>query len=87
MYIYSGGEPLVRKNDLVKLAEEHRDCVFLAFTNTTLVDEEFTKKLGELGNFGLAISVEGFEEETDMRRGKGTYKKVMEAMDLLKKEV
>ncbi len=44
------------------------------------------KKLGEIGNFGLAISVEGFEEETDMRRGKGTYNKVIKAMDLLKKK-
>ena len=86
MYIFSGGEPLVRKDDLIKLAEKHKDCSFLSFTNATLVDEEFAKKLGELGNFGLAISVEGFEEETDMRRGKGTYNKVMEAMDLLKKE-
>ena len=59
MYIFSGGEPLVRKNDLIKLAEEHSDCAFLSFTNATLVDEEFAKKLGELGNFGLAISVEG----------------------------
>ncbi|SHD77732.1 radical SAM protein [Schnuerera ultunensis] len=86
MYIFSGGEPLVRKKDLVKLAKEHSDCSFLSFTNATLVDEEFAKTLGELGNFGLAISIEGFEEETDMRRGEGTYNKVMEAMDLLKKE-
>lgn len=86
MYIFSGGEPLVRKNDLVKLAETHSDCSFLSFTNATLVDEEFAKKLGELGNFGLAISVEGFEDTTDMRRGKGTFEKVMHAMDLLKKE-
>ncbi|MBU5440068.1 radical SAM protein [Tissierella sp. MSJ-40] len=86
MYIYSGGEPLVRKEDLIKLAEKHNDCSFLSFTNATLVDENFAKKLGELGNFGLAISVEGFENETDMRRGKGTYNKVMEAMDLLKRE-
>ncbi|HLR35494.1 MAG TPA: radical SAM protein [Tissierellales bacterium] len=86
MYIYSGGEPLVRKDDLIKLAETHDDCSFLSFTNATLVDEEFAKKLGELGNFGLAISVEGFEDETDMRRGNGTYEKVIEAMDLLKKE-
>lgn len=86
MYIFSGGEPLVRKNDLVKLAETHSDCSFLSFTNATLVDEEFAKKLGELGNFGLAISVEGFEDTTDMRRGKGTFDKVMHAMDLLKKE-
>lgn len=86
MYIYSGGEPLVRKDDLIKLAEKHDDCAFLSFTNATLVDEEFAKKLGELGNFGLAISIEGNEEETDMRRGKGTYQKVMKAMDLLQKE-
>lgn len=86
MYIYSGGEPLVRKDDLIKLAEKHKDCFFLSFTNATLVDESFAKKLGQLGNFGLAISVEGFEEETDMRRGKGTYKRVIDAMDLLKEE-
>ena len=86
MYIFSGGEPLVRKDYLIKLAEKHKDCFFLSFTNGTLVDEKFAKRLGELGNFGLAISVEGFEEQTDMRRGKGTYNKVMEAMDLLKKE-
>ncbi|MBZ2175306.1 radical SAM protein [Schnuerera sp. xch1] len=86
MYIFSGGEPLVRKRELIELAKEHSDCMFLAFTNATLVDEGFAKELGEIGNFGLAISVEGFEEDTDMRRGKGTYAKVMEAMDFLKEE-
>lgn len=86
MYIFSGGEPLIRKNDLISIAEKHDDCMFLAFTNGTLVDESFAKELARVGNFALAISIEGFEEETDMRRGKGTYKKVMEAMDILKKE-
>ncbi len=86
MYIYSGGEPLVRKDDLISLAEKHNDCMFLAFTNATLVDEDFAAKLKQVGNFLLAISVEGFEAETDMRRGKGTYQKVMKAMDILKKE-
>lgn len=86
MYLYSGGEPLVRKDDLIKLAEEHDDCFFLSFTNATLVDKQFAKRLGKLGNFGLAISIEGFEEETDMRRGKGTYKRTMKAMDLLRAE-
>ncbi|EOC99926.1 radical SAM protein [Caldisalinibacter kiritimatiensis] len=86
MYIFSGGEPLVRKEDLIKLAEKHDDCMFLAFTNGTLVDEKFAKDLARVGNFALAISVEGFEEETDMRRGEGTYQRVMKSMDLLKKE-
>jgi MoaA/NifB/PqqE/SkfB family radical SAM enzyme len=85
MYIYSGGEPLVRKADIIKLAEAHDDCMFLAFTNATLVDEKFAKDLERVGNFMLAISVEGFESETDMRRGNGTYSKVIEAMDILKK--
>ena len=35
-------------------------------------------------NFVPAISVEGFEEATDCRRGNGTYQKVVHAMDLLK---
>jgi len=86
MYIYSCGEPLVRKDDLIKLAEVHDDCMFLSFTNATLVDEEFAKELARVGNLLLAISVEGFEEETDMRRGKGTFQKVMKAMDYLKAE-
>jgi len=33
-----------------------------------------------------AISIEGFEEATDSRRGKGTYQKVVEAMKLLKRK-
>lgn len=85
MYLYSGGEPLVRRNDLIKLAEKHDDCMFLAFTNATLVDEEYAKELSRVGNFVLAISIEGYEKETDLRRGTGTYAKVIEAMNLLKK--
>ena len=84
MYIFSGGEPLVRKKDLVKLAEKYNDCMFLAFTNATLVDDDFAEDLKRVGNFTLAISVEGSESETDMRRGAGTYQKVMQAMDILK---
>lgn len=83
MYIYSGGEPLIRKKDLVRLARKHNDCMFLAFTNATLVDEELASDFAQAGNFALAISVEGFEEETDMRRGQGTYQKVIQAMDIL----
>ena len=30
MYIYTGGEPLVRKNDLIKICEMHPDCEFLS---------------------------------------------------------
>lgn len=84
MYIYSGGEPLVRKDDIIKLCEKHGDCSFLAFTNATLIDNKFADDMLRVKNFVPAISVEGFEEETDFRRGKGTYKSVVKAMKILK---
>ena len=84
MFIYSGGEPLVRKKDIIRLCEEHKDCMFLAFTNGTLIDEAFADEMLRVKNFIPAISIEGFEEETDARRGKGTYQRVIHAMDLLK---
>ena len=85
-YIFSGGEPLVCKDTVLRLCKEHQDCVFLAFTNGTLVNEAFAKKMHGVGNFALAFSIEGYEKETDMRRGNGTYQAVIRAMDLLKKE-
>ena len=86
MFIFSGGEPLVRKKDIIKLCEKHTDCYFLAFTNGTLIDEAFADDMLRVGNFAPAISVEGYEEETDMRRGKGTFKAVMKAMEILKRK-
>ncbi len=83
LYIYTGGEPLVRKKDLIKLCEKHDDCVFLCFTNATLIDEEFADEMLRVKNFVPAISLEGNEEATDGRRGKGTYQKVKNAMKLL----
>lgn len=83
-YLYSGGEPLVRKADIIRLCEAHPDCQFTAFTNGTLIDEAFADDLLRVKNFIPAISVEGFEEDTDFRRGKGTFKKVEEAMAILK---
>ena len=84
VYIYSGGEPLVRKNDLIRLCEKHSDCAFLAFTNGTLIDDAFADEMLRVKNFVPAISIEGFEEATDFRRGKGTYQKVIAAMERLK---
>ena len=83
-YMFTGGEPLVRKDDLVRLAEKHSDCMFLSFTNGTLVDQKFCDDLKRVGNFALALSVEGEPEVNDSRRGNGVYDKVMKAMDLLK---
>ena len=83
-YMMTGGEPMVRKKDIIELCRKHNDCVFFAYTNGTLVDEALCKQMQEVGNLFLALSVEGEPDVNDMRRGEGVYNKVMHAMDLLK---
>jgi MoaA/NifB/PqqE/SkfB family radical SAM enzyme len=84
VYLFTGGEPLVRKDDIIRLCEKHNDCVFSTFTNGTLIDEKFADEMLRVKNFMPAISLEGMEEATDSRRGKGTFAKVIRAMDLLR---
>lgn len=83
-YVISGGEPLVRKNDIIKLAKKHQDSVFHIYTNGTLIDDDFAKQCVEASNITFAISIDGFEESTDYRRGKGTFQKIMKAADILR---
>ncbi len=84
VYIYTGGEPLIRKADLIELCERHPDCAFLCFTNATLIDEAFCDELSRVMNFVPAISAEGDRVATDSRRGEGTYGQVSHAMSLLR---
>ncbi len=84
----SGGEPFIyesRGKNLLDLAERHLDEFFLVYTNGTLIDEETAARLARLGNVTPAISVEGYEAETDDRRGKGVHKKVLQAFDRLRR--
>jgi len=83
-FLFSGGEPLVRKKDIIELCRKHDDCVFLAFTNGVLIDEDFADAMLEVQNFVPAISIEGTEEATDSRRGKGCYQAVVKAMEILR---
>ncbi len=83
-YLFSGGEPLVQRDDIIKLCEEHRDCYFLSFTNGTLVDDKFCEDMRRVANLTLAFSIEGDEPSTDMRRGEGTYAKVVAAMERMR---
>lgn len=84
LYMFTGGEPLIRKKDIIRLCEENPDCAFLAYTNGHLVDEKLCDDIIRVGNFALALSIEGDEESTDERRGEGNYQKVVSAMKLLK---
>lgn len=85
MFLLTGGEPMVRKKDVFKLAKEHNDCEFGIFTNSTFIDEEVCKECVSLGNIIFFLSIEGTEATNDARRGDGHYQTVLKAMDLLHK--
>jgi len=78
-----GGEPFIRK-DMWEIYARHEDVFFQVFTNGTLVDKEAARNLAKVGNVLVIFSVEGFEGETDARRGKGVFRRVMQAMDDLR---
>lgn len=83
--VLSGGEPYLLKDTLLRLFAKHDDMFFLTFTNGTRFDEPLVKALAGLGNVAPAISVEGYREQTDNRRGNGVHDQVLAAMELLKK--
>ena len=82
----SGGEPFLRERadrTISRLAERFPNHGFLVYTNGTMIDEAIAVRLGKLGNVFPAISVEGFEHQTDARRGQGTATKNRLARELL----
>jgi MoaA/NifB/PqqE/SkfB family radical SAM enzyme len=82
-FVITGGEPTVWPH-LFDFLERHNDSFFQIYTNGQVINDKFAKRLAELGNAVPCISIEGFKKETEERRGKGTWKKIMDAMDALR---
>ncbi|HHU81770.1 MAG TPA: radical SAM protein [Firmicutes bacterium] len=83
-YVISGGEPFFYR-PLWDILAKHHDCYFLIYTNGTLIDEETAEKIARLGHIAPAISIEGKENETDFRRGEGTFRRLLTAFTNLRK--
>ncbi|GAG96337.1 unnamed protein product, partial [marine sediment metagenome] len=81
-FVITGGEPFCWGN-FYDFLERHNDSFFQVYTNGQLIDDRVAKRLAELGNAVPCISVEGFEKETDRRRGKGAWARIMKSMDVL----
>jgi MoaA/NifB/PqqE/SkfB family radical SAM enzyme len=83
LVLVTGGEPFLRK-DLFDLFEKQEDTIFQIYTNATLIDEKMVERFVALGNVVPAISLEGLEDETDKRRGKGQFARISKVMDWLR---
>ncbi len=83
--LIAGGEPFARSK-LLDITKSFPKVIFPIFTNGLLINDETIKKLKKQRNVIPIISIEGFESETDNRRGKGVYKKTQVIMKKMKKD-
>ena len=81
----SGGEPFMR-DDLFEILEYSRKFEDIVITtNGTLIDEKVCEQLSKFPNIKLSISLDGMAETHDsFRRKKGTFRKVIDTLALLK---
>lgn len=82
--VLAGGEPLLRKDVLLK-ATKYREILFPVFTNGTMLDDDYLKLFDENRNLVPILSIEGDEETTDSRRGEGVYSKLIDSMESMRK--
>jgi MoaA/NifB/PqqE/SkfB family radical SAM enzyme len=85
-FVISGGEPTLYKSEnktILDLAEKWNDCFFLMYTNGTLINKDMASRMADSGNITPAITVEGYQAETDERRGRGVYQRIIKAKDNL----
>lgn len=80
----TGGEPFLYPY-LKDVIRNNPDYYFLIFTNGLHISDKLLSDYDRIGNFAVLLSLEGYEEETDRRRGLGVFKKVLESAQLLKK--
>ncbi len=83
-FVIAGGEPFLRPV-LLDIMKEYPEIVFLVFTNGTLIDEKMIDSFKKQKNVVPMISLEGNREETDERRGQGTFDQLVQTMVQLRK--
>ena len=82
--VIAGGEPLVRLDEILRIARAHPEILFPVFTNGLLIDDAVATKIAACRNIVPVISFEGFREETDSRRGSGVYDRLLAVTARLK---
>lgn len=82
LVMIAGGEPLTRP-EILDVTRRFPSIVFPLFTNGLLLDERLVKELRRQRHVVPVISLDGFELETDERRGHGVYDRARQAIERL----
>jgi MoaA/NifB/PqqE/SkfB family radical SAM enzyme len=81
--VLAGGEPLVRPN-ILDLSKKSPEIMFMMFTNGLLMNDEVLRKIAKNKNVVPLLSLEGYQVDTDGRRGTGVYSILLKSIDKLK---
>jgi MoaA/NifB/PqqE/SkfB family radical SAM enzyme len=82
--VLAGGEPLMRPN-VLSLSEKTPEIMFLMFTNGLLLNDQVLEQMAKNKNIVPLLSLEGYQIDTDGRRGSGVYNQLQKSMAKLKK--
>ena len=83
--VLGGGEPLMRPN-ILDIPSDYPEIMFLMFTNGLLIDDDVLEKMCESRNVVPLISLEGYQTDTDERRGTGVYELLQTSIAKLKRK-
>lgn len=80
-----GGEPFIRDDFIELLDYSHKKgLVTCVSTNGIALDNSIAERISSMDMLYLQVSLDGADEETnDSIRGKGTYRKILNAMEAL----
>lgn len=81
----AGGEPLMKKG-LLEVVSKYKKTIFIMFTNGMMINDKIIDQLKKMKHLIPVFSLEGAEETTDLRRGKGVHDAVMSVMKSLDHE-
>jgi MoaA/NifB/PqqE/SkfB family radical SAM enzyme len=83
--VFAGGEPFM-KPSVLDITREYPEIMFLIFTNGLLLNDAIIKRIAEKRNVVPLVSLEGYQGDTDARRGKGVYAQVQKSIAKLKQK-
>jgi len=81
--LFYGGEPILCLDEIREIMDTVPAGEYMIHTNGTLLDKlepEYSNRLST-----ILVSIDGDRELTDQQRGRGTYKKIIQNLNLLKR--
>jgi len=84
---FGGGEPFIRRDDLLELVRfvASKGTTVNIVSNGTLITKDALEQIGDVKDKVIfLISCDGLEAENDHIRGQGTFKKIIQAVNLIR---